>query len=113
MHLITPTVDAFSAISCTFGKYVVPATACGSAPTRAVPFIKPKPWSPLQPFILKCKLSKHPNKAFVQQFTEDFCHGCFIDYKGPQFSYHANDLVSAYQQPEVIDATLKKEYQLG
>ena len=34
---------------------------------------------------------------------------CFICYKGPQFSYHANNLVFAYQQPTVIDATLRKE----
>ena len=27
--------------------------------------------------------------------------------------HHANNLVSAYQQPEVIDATLKKKCQLG
>jgi len=41
------------------------------------------------------------------------CHGCSIGYTGPQFSYHANNLVSAYQHPTVIDATLEKECQLG
>ena len=103
IHLIAPTAD-------TFFHICAPATVPGSAPTRAVPLIKLKPWTLLQPFILKRELSKHPNKAFVK-LIEHLC--CFIGYKGPQFSYHANNLVSAYQQPEVIDATLKKKCQLG
>ena len=108
--LIAPTADTFLATSCTSVKYVVPATVPVSTLTRAVLLIKPKPWTPLRLFILKCELSKHPNKAFVK-LIEHLC--CFIGYKGPQFSYHANNLVSAYQQPEVIDTILKKESQLG
>ena len=41
------------------------------------------------------------------------CHGCLIGYKGPQFPYCATNLVSAFQHPKVIDATLEKECQLG
>ena len=43
----------------------------------------------------------------------DLGHGCTIGYTGPQFSCLANNLVSAYQQPEVIDNALKKECELG
>ena len=70
MHLIAPTADAFLATSCTSVKYVAPATVLGSAPTRAVPLIKPKPRTPLQLSILKRESSKQPNKASVQQLIE-------------------------------------------
>ena len=80
-------------------KCVVPITVPGSALTRTVPFSKPTPWTPLQSFILERELSDHPDQAFVKQLINDPCHGCFISYKGPQFSYYANNLVSAYQHP--------------
>ena len=41
------------------------------------------------------------------------CHGCSIGYNEPQFSYLAKNLVSASQQPKVIDSTLAKECELG
>ena len=63
------------------------------------------PWTPLRPFVLERELSHHPNKAFVKQLINDLWHGCFI---GSQFSYHATNLVSAFQHPEIIDATLER-----
>ena len=94
-------------------KSVAPVTAPASAPARTVWLPKPTPWTPLRPFILERELSNHPNKAFVKQLINDLCHGCLIGYKGPQFPYCATNLVSAFQHPEVIDATLEKECQLG
>ena len=34
-------------------------------------------------------------------------------HMGPQFTYFANNLQSAFQQPEVIDTTLKEEHKAG
>ena len=78
-----------------------------------VHFLKPTPWTPLRPFVLKRELSDHPDKAFVKELINDLSHGCSIGYKGPQFSYHATNLLSAYQHPKTIDATLSKECELG
>ena len=89
-------------------KYATPATAPGPVPTGIGPLSKPTPWTPLQPFILECELSNHPDNAFVKQLTNDLLHGYFIGYKEPQFSYCATNLVSAYQHPTIIDATLTK-----
>ena len=83
------------------------------SPTGTVPLTKPTSWTLLRLFILECELSNHPCQAFVKWLINDLCHGCFIGYKGPQFSYCANKLVSAYQHPTTIDTTLKKECQLG
>ena len=50
----------------------------------------------------------HPDKAFVRQLIHDLQHGCMIGYNGPQFANLAKNLLSAYQQPEVINTALKK-----
>lgn len=84
-----------------------------TCPNRDRPLSKPTPWTPLRPFVFERELSNHPDNAFVKQLINDLCQGCFIGYKGPQFSYCANNLVSAYQHPTIIDATLAKECQLG
>ena len=76
---------------------VVPTTVPGTAQAKAALFNKPKSWTPIRPFILERKLSNHPNKAFVEELIHDLCYGCTIDYTGPQFSYLANNLVSANQ----------------
>ena len=85
----------------------------GTAQAKAVLFNKPKPWTPIRPFILERELSNHPNKTFVEELIHDLSYGCTIGYTGPQFSYLANNLLSANQQPEVIDATLEKECEVG
>ena len=92
---------------------VVPTPVLSTAPTEAVLVNRPKPWTQLQLFILKHELSDYPDKALVEQLIFDLCHGCTIGYNGPQiFSYLAKNLVSASQQPKVINATLAKECEL-
>ena len=103
-----PPVTSYTSV-----KYAAPATAPEPVPTGIGPLSKPTPWTPLPPFVLERELSNHPDSAFVKQLINDLCHGYFIGYKGPQFSYCANNLVSAYQHPTIIDATLAKECQLG
>ena len=88
-------------------------TVLSTVPIGAALLNKPKPWTPIRSFILERELCNYPDKAFVTKLIHDLCHGCTIGYTGPQFSYLANNLVSAYQQPEVIDDTLKRECELG
>ena len=45
---------------------VVPTTVLSIAPTEAVLVNKPKPWTPIQPFILKYKLSGYTDKVFIE-----------------------------------------------
>ena len=103
-----PPVTSYTSV-----KYAVPATAPRRVPTGIGLLSKPTPWTPLRPFILERELRNHPDNAFIKQLINDLCHGCFIGYKGPQFSYSVANLVSAYQQPTIIDVTLAKECQLG
>jgi len=74
---------------------------------------KPLPWTPLRPFILERELRNFPDKVFVRQLIDNLRHGCSIGYTGPQFTHIADNLQSATQQPEVIDATLKEECEAG
>jgi len=46
--------------------------------------LKPLPWTPIQPFILKWEFSDHQNKAFVRQLIHDLQHGCDIGYLRPK-----------------------------
>ena len=61
----------------------------------------------------RMEISKHPNKAFVEQVIHDLLHGCSISYSGPQFPHLANNLASAYQKPDVIDAFLHCKCESG
>jgi len=79
----------------------------------ACPLSKPLPWTPIRPLILEWELSQHPNKALVEQLVHDLLHGCSIGYSGPLFAHSANNLVSAFQKPDVIDASLQREYEAG
>jgi len=89
-------------------------TRLGAAHSVCSPgLIKPLPWTPIRPFVLERELSNYPNKAFVRQLIDNLQHGCAIGYAGPQFTYFANNLRSAFQQLEVIDATLKDECEAG
>ena len=77
------------------------------------PPTRPQPWSPIRPFILERELSFYPDKVFVRQLVHDLQHGCSIGYTGPQFAHLASNLPTAYQQPDVIDATLQREREAG
>ena len=117
LQTVLPTTAQFVAArhvnSFTNASFVGPATVPRTVPTGAALLNKPKPWTPVRSFILERELCNHPDKTFVKKLIYDLCHGCTIGYTGPQFSYLANNLLSAYQQPKVIDDTLKKECELG
>ena len=93
----------------------MPITQHGIAHTQdpSGPPTRPQPWSPIRPFILECELSFYPDKVFVRQLVHDLQHGCSIGYTGPQFAHLASNLPTAYQQPDVIDATLQRECEAG
>ena len=98
-----------------FANTVVPITqpeaALGQDPRG--PLTRPQPWSPIRPFVLERELSTYPDKVFVIQLVHDLQHGCSIGYTGPQFAHLAKNLPTAYQQPNVIDATLQRECEAG
>ena len=73
------------------------------------------PWTPLRLFILEYELSYYSTltKSLLEELYYNLRHGCTIGYTGPQFTYLASNLQSAYQQPEVIDTTLKDECEAG
>jgi len=70
---------------------------------------KPLSWTPLRPFIIECELSNRSDKVFVRQLFDNLRQGCMIGYTGSHFSYLASNLESAFEHPDVIDATLKNE----
>ena len=98
-----------------FVNTVVPITQPGAASEQdpSGPPTRPQPWSPIRPFALERELSLHPDKIFVKQLVNDLQHGCSIGYMGPQFAHLAKNLPTAYQQPDVIDATLQRECEAG
>ena len=111
--IIAPPVATRTAHSSTNASSAELTTVLSTAQTGAALLNKPKPWTPIRPFILERELCNHPDKAFVTKLIHDLGHGCTIGYTGSQFSCLANNLVSAYQQPEVIHNALKKECELG
>ena len=89
-------------------------TLPGAAWQRGSPvLVKPFPWTPLRLFMLERELCNYPDKVFVRQLIDNLQQGCTIGYTGPQFTYLAQNLQSASQQPEVIDATLRDECEAG
>ena len=98
-----------------FVNTVVPITQPGAASEQdpSGPPTRPQPWSPIRPLALECELSLHPDKFFVKQLVNDLQHGCSIGYRVPQFAHLAKNLPIAYQQPDVIDATLQRECEAG
>ena len=98
-----------------FVNTVVPITQPGAASEQdpSGPPTRPQQWSPIRPFALERELSSHPDKVFVKQLVNDLQHGCSIGYTGPQFAHLAKNLPAAYQQPDVIDATLQRECEAG
>ena len=99
-------------------KLVIPAPRNGirphkeTLPTTHRPLL-PLPWTPLRPFILERKLWNYPNRVFVRQLIDNLRQGCAIGYTGPHFMSLAPNLQSAFQQPEVIDETLRDDCEAG
>ena len=96
----------------------VVAVEATTRPSAALPvgsggITKSLPWTPIRPFVLERELSNYPDKAFVRRLVDNLRHGCAIGYEGPQFTHLANNLQSAFQQPTVIDTTLKEECEAG
>ena len=77
-------------------------TWSGPAYSTGSPYLdKPILWTLIRLFVLECELSNYPNKAFVRWLINNLLHGCAFGYVGPRFTYFANNLHSASQQPEI------------
>ena len=99
--------------SATFVNAVEVPTQDSSAPTPFGSYLRSLeyrgPHSPLQPLILECELSNHPDRAFVELLLSDIRQGCDIGYTGPQFAHTARNLQSAFAHPSILDDALANE----
>ena len=59
------------------------------------------------------ELHSHPDCSFVRQLIHKLTHGCSIGYEGAHFAHTCNNLPSAFQQPEVLNAALTTECATG
>ena len=59
------------------------------------------------------KLLSHPNQTYVQTLIYNLQHGRDIGYTGPYFTHFSNNLASASQQPDILDANITAECQAG
>ena len=85
MHLIVHSAGRGIVHTLTAANAVMPTIVPSTAPPGVGLLNKPKPLSPIRPFILERELSLHPDQTFVLQLLNDLCQGCTISYTGPQF----------------------------
>ena len=103
-------------------------TASGAGPLAAVESTLPSPapapalqglselqraHTPLRRSAFEQELKGHPDKAWVSWLLNGIDNGVSTGYKGPHFPFTARNLTSALQHPEIVDAELQKEVELG
>ena len=69
--------------------------------------------TPINIHNLHRELLSHPNQTYVQTLIYNLQHGCDIGYTGPHFTHFSNNLASASQQPDKLDANIATECQAG
>ena len=87
---------------------VVAPTVKRTVPTDVVLLNKPMPWTPTGLFVLELELHDYPDQYFVTKLIHNLHSGCTLGYTVQRISYLANNFVSAYQQPEVINVSCNK-----
>ena len=103
-------------------------TASGAGPLAAVESTLPSPapapalqglselqraYTPLRRSAFERELKGHPDKAWVSWLLNGIDNGVSTGCKGPHFPFTARNLTSALQHPEIVDAELQKEVELG
>ena len=103
-------------------------TASGAGPLAAVESTLPSPapapalqglselqraHTPLRRSAFERELKGHPDKAWVSWLLNGIDNGVSTGYKGPHFPFTARNLTSALQHPDIVDAELQKEVELG
>eukprot|EP00731_Ephydatia_muelleri_P003033 Em0001g3033a len=69
--------------------------------------------TPLRRSAFERELKGHPDKAWVSWLLNGIDNGVSIGYNGPHFPITARNLTSALLHPEIVDAELQKEVELG
>ena len=69
--------------------------------------------TPVNVYHLHLELTSHPDHRFVKQLIHNLQYGCTIGYYRPQLSHRSSNLLSAFQQPSVLDTTLASECSAG
>eukprot|EP00731_Ephydatia_muelleri_P033689 Em0035g26a len=69
--------------------------------------------TPLRRLAFERELKGHPDKAWVSWLLNGIDNGVSTGYNGPHFPFTARNLTSALQHPEIVDAELLKEVELG
>eukprot|EP00731_Ephydatia_muelleri_P037700 Em0539g2a len=70
-------------------------------------------YTPLRRLAFERELKGHPDKAWVSWLLNGIDNGVSTGYNGPHFPFTACNLTSALQHPEIVDAELLKEVELG
>eukprot|EP00731_Ephydatia_muelleri_P033695 Em0035g32a len=70
-------------------------------------------YTPLRRLAFERELKGHPDKAWVSWLLNGIENGVSTGYNGPHFPFTARNLTSALQHPEIVDAELLKEVELG
>ncbi|KAL5463980.1 hypothetical protein EMCRGX_G032933 [Ephydatia muelleri] len=70
-------------------------------------------YTPLRRSAFERELKGHPDKAWVSWLLNGIDNGVSTGCKGPHFPFTARNLTSALQHPEIVDAELQKEVELG
>eukprot|EP00731_Ephydatia_muelleri_P033672 Em0035g9a len=70
-------------------------------------------YTPLRRLAFERELKGHPDKAWVSWLLNGIDNGVSTGYNGPHFPFTARNLTSALQHPEIVDAELLKEVELG
>ena len=71
------------------------------------------PRTPINIHNLHRELSYHPDQTYVQALIANLQHGCDIGYRRSQFAHVSNNLTSASQQPDILEANITTECQAG
>ena len=71
------------------------------------------PRTPINIYNLLRELLSHPDQTYVQALIANLQCGCDIGYRGSQFAHVSNNLTSASQQPDILEANITTECQAG
>ena len=71
------------------------------------------PRTPINIYNLHRELSSHPDQTYVQALIANLQRGCDIGYRRSQFAHVSNNLTSASQQPDILEASITTECQAG
>ena len=125
LHQARRSVKGSTLESAPRGQNVPSPTSVGSQAVVGITLPRPAPvplqglrelqraHTPLRRSAFEHELKEHPDKAWVSWLLNGIDNGVSTGYKGPHFPFTARNLTSTQQHPEIVDAELEKEVNLG